>query len=220
MKRAVKALGVAASIGMFAVLVMGSNVTNTGSGHGCGKTWPLCNGKLIPQFTVSTFIEWSHRAVVGIESCLVLALAAGAWYLYRGRTEIRVLAPTMVGFLVLQSILGAGAAMYPEASAILALHFGVSLLSVASVFLAAVLLFEIDREQDDALRDRRLPGGLSRYIWGLAAFTYVAVYSGAYVRHTNADDACSGWPLCNGALLPALHGKVASVLLHRSLAGL
>lgn len=218
MKQAIKLLGLVATIGMFVVLVMGATVTNTGSEHGCGKSWPLCHGQLIPQFAVSTFIEFSHRAVVGVESVLIIALAVGALYLYTRRLEIRILAPVMVAFLFLQAGLGAWAVMEPQSSTVLALHFGVSLVAFASVLLTTVYLFEADGW--NALRDRPVPTSFRRYVWLLTAYSYVVVYSGAYVRHTNAEDACSGWPLCNGSLVPGLHGKVATAFGHRTGAAL
>jgi cytochrome c oxidase assembly protein subunit 15 len=48
MKRAAKWFAVAATVGMFIVLIMGTTVTNTGSSEGCGRSWPLCHGKFIP----------------------------------------------------------------------------------------------------------------------------------------------------------------------------
>jgi cytochrome c oxidase assembly protein subunit 15 len=157
--------------------------------------------------------------VVGVESVLILTLAVGALYLYRQRREIQILVPIMVAFLFLQAALGAWAVMYPQASVILALHFGVSLIAFASVFLTAVLLFEIDGTRGaDALRDRPVPQAFGRYVWALTAFTYVVVYSGALVRHINADDVCRGWPLCNGTVVPALQSKAGANLGHRGLA--
>src|SRR6516162_9055160 len=107
MKMAIRWLGVVAAAGMFAVLIMGSVVTNTGSQQGCGRNWPLCQSKFIPQMAVKTAIEFSHRAVVGVETVLILVLAAGALYFYRQRREFQVLVPIMVGFLFLQAGLGA-----------------------------------------------------------------------------------------------------------------
>lgn len=219
LKRVVRLLGVVTAIGMFIVLVMGSTVTNTGSEHGCGKSWPLCHGRLIPQFAVSTLIEWSHRAVVGVETVLILALAAGALWLYRDRLEVRILVPVMVLFLFLQAGLGAWAVMAPQLSAVLALHFGVSLIAFASVMLTAVMLYEIDGMGGfDQMRRIALPRRFVWYSWLLIGFTYIVVYSGAYVRHTNADDVCRGWPLCNGVALPAMASKASTNLGHRVLA--
>lgn len=213
--RWVRVLGVVTTLGMFVVLVMGATVTNTGSEHGCGRSWPLCHGQLIPQFAVSTFIEFSHRAVVGVEIILILALAAGALLLYHDRREMRILVPLMVAFLFLQAGLGAWAVMAPQLSAVLALHFGVSLIAFASVLLTTVSLFQAETPGQ---RQLPVPAGFRRYAWGLAAYSYIVVYVGAYVRHTNADDGCKGWPLCNGALIPHLAGATGAVFVHRIVA--
>lgn len=213
MKTVTKVLGVCATVGMFVVLISGANVTNTGSEHGCGRSWPLCNGQLIPQFAVSTAIEFVHRALVGVETTLILVLAAAALYLYGRRRDVQLLALLMVTFLFLQAGLGAWAVMSPQLSAVLALHFGVSLIDFASVLLMTAVVFEADGTE--ILRERPLPAWYARSAWGLTAYSYVVVYLGAYVRHTDADEACSGWPLCNGAVVPHLSGLVATAFIHR-----
>src|SRR5437773_11620383 len=91
-----RTLAAVTTLGMFLVVVMGATVTNTGSAEGCGRSWPLCNGRLIPEFAVTTAIEFSHRAVTGVESALIIALAVCAFAVYRRHLEIRVLAPLMV----------------------------------------------------------------------------------------------------------------------------
>src|SRR5579872_1985135 len=74
-RRGLRWLAAATCGGMLLVLVMGAAVTNTGSAEGCGRSWPLCNGQFVPEFTVSTAIEYSHRTVTAVESVLVVALA-------------------------------------------------------------------------------------------------------------------------------------------------
>ncbi|HZT96357.1 MAG TPA: heme A synthase [Chloroflexota bacterium] len=212
-----KPLAVLAAAGMWIVLIMGATVTNTGSQTGCGPSWPLCRGRFIPQFAVSTFIEFSHRTVVGIETIFILAFAIAAWQLYRNRVDMRLLIPVMVAFLFLQAGLGAWAVMSPQNPAVLALHFGVSLIAFASVLLAALLVFELDAPMDQA-RDRLPPKGLGPAVWGVTIFSYVVVYLGAYVRHIDADRACSGWPLCNGRVIPGFHGTVGTAFAHRAAA--
>jgi len=209
---------VVTACGMFLVLVMGSRVTNTGSAQGCGGSWPLCNGKFIPELAGQTLIEFSHRAVTGVESVLVFALALGTVLLYRRRREARVLVPLMIVFLLLQAALGGMAVMWPESPPILALHFGISLISFASVVLVAAFLLGL--RGGDAVRDRPASPRLRRWIWGTLAYTYVVAYLGAYVRHSGAMGACGGWPLCGGALVPALHGPVGAEFVHRAASGL
>jgi len=212
--RVIKPLSITSAVGMWIVLIMGATVTNTGSARGCADTWPLCRGQFIPQFAVSTAIEFSHRTVVAILSVLLIALAICVWLVFRDRFEIKLLSAVMVAFLFVQSGLGAWAVMSPQNPAVLALHFGVSLIAFASVLLVAVLVFEPD--QGEVLRNRPLPRYFSAYLWGITIFSFLDVYLGAYVRHRGADDACSGWPLCNGQIIPAISsGLVGPAFAHR-----
>src|SRR4030081_166433 len=127
-------LAAATTCGMFLVLVMGAAVTNTGSAEGCGRSWPLCNGQFVPEFTVATAIEYSHRAVTGVEGVLVVALTVAMLARWRADREVVVLAALMLGTLLLQAGLGAGAVLMPQSPFMLATHFGVSLIAFASTF--------------------------------------------------------------------------------------
>jgi len=213
MYQLVRRLGAVTTVGMFIVLLMGATVTNTGSAQGCGKSWPLCHGKFIPTFAVSTAIEFSHRAVTGIESILIIALAIGAWAQWGRRREIRWLVPLMLFFLFLQAALGALAVKYPTSPEVLALHFGISLTAFASVLLTTVFLYDV--RGAERLRNRPLTPGLRGFIWGSLAYLYVIVYLGAYVRHSNASLACTDWPLCQGKAFPGFGGDVGLVFIHR-----
>ena len=219
MRRAVQWVTGLATVGMFVVLLMGALVTSTGSGEGCGRSWPLCKGEIVPDFAYDTAREYGHRLVTGIEGLLILASAAGLWRYWRGRREVRVLVPMMLFFLLLQAGLGAWAVMSPQSDAVLALHFGISLVAFASVLLALLFVLGADR-QADAMRDRPIPGALRWGIWALIAYIYVVVYLGAYVRHAEATLACRDWPLCNGALVPDLGGPEGVVFAHRLAAAL
>src|SRR5262245_13468875 len=180
---------------MFVVLVMGAAVTNTGSAEGCGRSWPLCNGQFVPEFTVATAIEYSHRAVTGIEGVLVLALTLAMLLRWRRDREVQVLGLVMLGTLLLQAGLGAGAVLAPQSALVLATHFGVSLIAFASTGLSAVLVFE--RGAVEVTRTAA-PRRLRAWTLGVALYTLLVVYVGAYVRHAGVSLACQDWPLCNG----------------------
>src|SRR2546428_3776032 len=137
-----RGLAAVAALGMFVVLVMGATVTNTGSAEGCGRSWPLCNGQFVPEFTVATAIEYSHRAVTAAEGLLVVALTAVMLLLWRGERQPVVLALLMLGTLLLQAGLGSGAVLWPQSPLMLATHFGVSLVAFAATFLSAVVVLE------------------------------------------------------------------------------
>jgi heme a synthase len=199
---------------MLVVLVMGARVTTTGSAQGCGRQWPLCNGKVIPDFTIAAAIEFSHRAVTGVEGALIVALTAAVLALYWRQRPVRVLAPLMLGFLLLQAGLGAWAVVAPQAPAVLALHFGISLIALASTALTALYV----RRPDALLAAPAASRGLRLATWGSAAYLYLLVYTGAYVRHVGAAAACPSWPLC-GSGAPLGPGAVAANLVHRLAAG-
>ncbi len=210
MERAIKRLSIAATAGMFLVLIMGATVTNTGSGEGCGRSWPLCEGKLLPAIARAPLIEYSHRAVTGVEGFLIMAVAAGAWLYRRRYPGVKWMALVMVVSLFLQAGMGAWAVHSPQATGVLALHFGISLVAFASVFLTMRIL------HGASLRDERaVPMGFRRAAWGALVAAYVVAYLGAYVRHANADLACSTWPLCNGEVIPPLSGAVGAAFAHR-----
>ncbi len=206
-------LAAAATVGMLVVLMMGATVTNTGSQAGCGKSWPLCNGKFIPSMAVSTMIEFSHRFVTTIETVLILSLATVALIGWRHRKEMKILVPVMVFMLFLQAGLGAWAVMRPQSPEALASHFGVSLTAFASVLLTAAFIFEHDGYEE--MRDRPVPAAYRRFAFGVIVYIYLLVYLGAYVRHSNASMACLDWPLCNGQVFPGFSGPVGVAFGHR-----
>jgi len=212
---ALRWLAVLASAGMWLVLVMGAAVTNTGSAQGCGRSWPLCNGQFVPEFTIETAIEYSHRAVTGIEGLLIVALSAALLVLWRHEREIQVLVPLMLGSLLLQAGLGAAAVMMPQSPAVLASHFGISLVAFASTFLASVVVFERTGPEDRTIRVEPVSPGLRWAVLGVGAYVLVVVYLGAYMRHTGVSLACADWPLCNGQVVPPLDGPTGIAFAHR-----
>ncbi len=61
------------------VILVGATVRATGSGAGCGPSWPTCRGEVVPEFEGATAVEFSHRFVSGIALVLVFILVAWVW---------------------------------------------------------------------------------------------------------------------------------------------
>jgi cytochrome c oxidase assembly protein subunit 15 len=213
-ERHVRRLAIVTAVLMFVVYAMGTLVTTTQSGHGCGASWPLCDGRLVPPPNFSTVIEFSHRIVTFFVTFFVLGTAAGVLWYWRSRIELRILAPVMVLALFAEAGLGAALVLLPSSGLLLAIHFGASLILVSSVFLTAVIVNELGGW--DALRDRALPAeGYRWLVYGLMAFTYVVGYLGAFARATNQAPGCGDWPLCAGSVFPGFYGGVAINFAHR-----
>lgn len=191
-----KIIAVCSTIGMLCILLGGALVTKTDSGLGCGRNWPDCNGSLIPkEITAEVLIEFSHRAVTGIVSIFIVLLAVLCWRKLSHIREVKFLAGVSVFFLVAQALIGAAQVKWGQGDFILALHFGISLISFSSVFLLSLIVFEVDRKFD--AEHVKIRKKLRLHTIAIALYAYIAVYTGALVRHTEASLACLDWPLCH-----------------------
>ncbi|GIP31751.1 heme A synthase [Paenibacillus sp. J2TS4] len=202
------------SIGMFLVLLAGAIVTKTDSGRGCGDDWPLCNGKFIPAYTLESMIEYSHRMVTGIVGVLVLLTFLYTWRYLRQHQEALWYAGGTLLFTIIQAGMGAAAVKWPQQPAVMALHFGISLLAVASSMLLVVWCYRMNKERHK-LSSASIPKSIYPVAWGIWIYCYVVVYLGAFIRHMEAEGGCMGWPLCNGQLIPYLSGASGIVFAHR-----
>lgn len=196
LQQLLKIISVITSIVMLFVLIGGALVTKTESGLGCGRSWPLCNGELIPSpLTLETIIELSHRLVSGLAGILVILLSILSWKMIGHIRETKLLVFLSMFFLVLQALIGAAAVVWGQSDAVLALHFGISLISFASVLLLTLLIFEVDRKFD--AKKLSIGKTMSFHIFGIFIYSYIVVYTGAYVRHTGSSLACPNVPFCS-----------------------
>lgn len=206
-----KPLALITCIGMFIVLAAGVLVTRMDAGRGCGDDWPLCNGKFIPAYTLESMIEYSHRFVTGMEGILVLVTFIAILRHFGWKSEAFLYTAGTAFFTVLQAILGAMAVMWEQSSAVMALHFGISLLA----FTFALLTYLRIRRQEFPAGEEKSGAGFARLTWFITAYAYLVVYTGAYVKHTDSSGGCDGWPLCNGQWIPELSGAEGIAFAHR-----
>ncbi|KYG35213.1 COX15/CtaA family protein [Alkalihalobacillus trypoxylicola] len=214
MHRALKTYGIITSIGVLIVLLQGATVTKTESGEGCGKTWPLCFGEVIPTNpAIETIIEYSHRIVAALVGAMILILAMWSWKKLKHLREARIFCLAAFILIVFQGLLGAGAVVFGQSSAILALHFGISAMSLASVVILTILAFE-DHPTGRQIAPK-VTKGFKYYVFFVLAYCYAVIYTGAYVKHTGATYACDGFPTCNGMWFPGFSGIVGAHYFHR-----
>lgn len=90
------------------VILWGAAVRATGSGAGCGRHWPTCDGQLIPSFqSVARVIEYSHRVSSGVALLLVVALGLLAFRDAPRRGPVRKAALVANVFMFGEAVLGA-----------------------------------------------------------------------------------------------------------------
>lgn len=95
------------------VVLFGAYVRATGSGAGCGKHWPLCNGVMIPRpERIGTYIEFTHRLTSGLTLILVAALVIWAWRKYPKGSLMRWSSGGAMFFTITEALVGAGIVLY------------------------------------------------------------------------------------------------------------
>src|SRR5690242_12215518 len=144
MSKAYRRVAWAAAAACYALIVLGGVVRITGSGLGCGKHWPLCNGRLLPPLDLPTIIEYGHRLVAAAVTVLVVAFAVASARERReagvgkGETSVPGRAPyPALGLLVVQAALGATTVKLDLPPWTIILRLGTAMLLSAALLCAA-----------------------------------------------------------------------------------
>ncbi|MBZ0119534.1 MAG: COX15/CtaA family protein [Sandaracinaceae bacterium] len=189
------------------LLVVGGAVHATGSSLAC-PDWPLCHGEAMPRMVGGVAWEHSHRLLGGAVFLLASVLCVVA--LRGGDRTLRILAPIVLGLVVVQALLGAATVLMRISMPVSSLHLalGLGILGLSS----AIAMRASTRE-----RLRVAPGLRARVLFSLVV-TYLQAVLGGLVRHTGAGVACGDDPLlCLGVAWPEWSdGRLH--LAHRALA--
>jgi heme A synthase len=211
-----------AAIYTYLLVVFGGLVRITGSGLGCGDDWPKCNGVWIPEFTVETLIEYVHR-LLGVSIGLVLI--GLAWYAFRYRKHARFAGPgglaapayAVLALVVAQGLLGAVTVWLELPTAVIVIHFMTALIIMALLLTGAVRAGILGQGSESV--DASVAGRQARAASAAVVLAFIVITFGALTANTiGAPQACQGFPLCNGALLPAGVTEVHIHWTHRLLA--
>ncbi len=120
-----------------AVVLWGAYVRASGSGAGCGRHWPLCNGEVVPQpKSLATIIEATHRATSGLAVIAVLVLLVATLVgLPRGHRSRRG-AVYSTAFIFCEALIGAGLVLFELVAHDASLKRGLSMvLHLSNTFL-------------------------------------------------------------------------------------
>lgn len=214
------------TIQTFFVNTMGFLDAATGSAFGCGHEWLHCNGRVIPIIhSTQTFIEFYHRVGVPILTVLLLVTIISANILYRRWLEVPLFSALSIFFVLVEAFLGAMAVVHNEPPAVIATHFGVSLLAFSSSLLLTIYIRQAEKARIEwrstgSLRPLRARVSSRSYklsVWLLIPYIYIAMYVGAYISSSGVGDSFKGWPIpTESASLP--HHVLLLDWTHRSLA--
>jgi heme a synthase len=207
--RAAAALTAAAWV----LIVIGALVRAHGAGLSC-PDWPLCHGRVVPDFDARIALEWGHRLFAGTLGVGVLGVAA--LLLRRGELRARFGKSLALVFALLgtQIVLGGLTVLLGLAPWTVTAH-----LVTGNAF--ALSLAWLARDAFDAARETPRPRpslspASARLVWATAGLVALQVVLGGLVSSHYAGLACSTFPLCNGdSLAPAFTGPIGLQVLHR-----
>ena len=213
-------LVLATAVATFVLIVVGGVVRVSDSGLGCGPAgsgfhgWPFCNGDVVPGVNLHSIVEYTHRAVAGIVTVLIVSILVLAW---RRQREYLVPAAGLLGLVLAQAVLGGATVEGNLEEAYVAAHLGLAMLLLGG------LLYLYRSVSGAAVTD----GGPRLRVLAIAASVAVlcTIVAGGYMAGTQnygradyqlgdgAHHACGKeFPTCNGDFMP--FGKARLVDIH------
>ncbi len=212
----------------FGHIVFGAIVRITGSGMGCGEHWPRCQGYWFPPLDrADLIIEVSHRYFAATLTTAILVTLVVAW-LRRERPGVGgahgVLRP-----LVLAAVLVITAAVFGAVTVWLALankavivtHLAIAMSLLATLVVAVVRAggpprlekYALATSSPSSFERPSVPSiashwaaapSAARAAYAAAVLAFVTVVLGALTANIpGANTACTGFPLCDGGILPS-----------------
>jgi heme A synthase len=217
-------LVLATGLATFVLILVGGVVRVSDSGLGCGPGgsgfhgWPFCNGDVVPGLDINTIVEYTHRALAGIVSIMILALVVLAWRRHREYLGVSL---GLLLLIVAQAGLGGVTVEENLEEAYVAAHLGLAML------LLGVLLY-MWREVSHA---RHVEGGPRLRPLAVVATgaVFCTIVAGGYMAGTQnygradyqlgdgAHHACGKeFPTCNGEFMPFGEARLVDIhLTHR-----
>lgn len=126
------------------VVLGGAIVRATGSGDGCGQSWPVCSDRIFPANPgVETVIEFGHRLMSAAAIVGIIVLFLWGRRLYERGDLVRRGASAAVVLIVIESLIGASLVLFGWVGddASIARMLVVPLHLINTMFLIAALTF-------------------------------------------------------------------------------
>ncbi|MDP2694328.1 MAG: COX15/CtaA family protein [Gallionella sp.] len=199
-------LVVATLVLAFCAVVLSAYARLSDAGLGCAN-WPACyeenalKERQPPQADAPrghTSWQWKlHSQVVQLLGLLAIAVCGLAWKKRKALRQSPLLPTLLLGLMVFMAAFGILAFAYLPRPVIVSVHLagGVAML----MLLAWIALRQL--AQPAALDSGAAQRGLA---WLGIALLLVQIMLGGWVSSNFAALACTGFPLCNGALLPTM----------------
>lgn len=201
------------SVGVFFLIALGGSVRIMKAGLAC-PDWPLCFGRLIPDYHPQVYFEFVHRVAAGtIGLATVTAIVA----LFRSRqgNTLKALGGLALALLLFQVVMGALTVTRLLQSYIVLSHLllGTSFFSVL-LWIHLTLKARLNPKPVSSVGQRERQWLLPFAVFfGLMLFGQISL--GGLVASNFASLVCAGFPTCNGQWFPTFSGLIGLHVIHR-----
>ena len=196
-------------VALFILLVWGNIVAGLKAGLAC-PDWPLCHGKIIPEFRWDVYVEFIHRVLGAATSVLIISLAYKRLRTYSA--YFKVIPVVCVLLLLIQIVLGGMVVLLKLPVDLTTIHFA----NAITVFSLTFYMAFFDGKNSMPKFNISGPAGI---FFALSILIFIQAVLGAYVRHSSSGLACPDFPKCLGFWIPpSLMGSVLTHFSHRILA--
>lgn len=171
-------------------LILGNLVVATNAGDACGTDWPICNGKIIPDFTqYKVLIEYSHRVFTSLLGFVILLNFIVAWKRRHPKeSSVKVWALLTMILLLVQSLVGALNVVWGTPPGFTTIDVTISLfLLMSTVFLTTALQRTRIRSDEKARAENSRYRILITPAFLAFSLFFLEIIVGAFFKHSGAS---------------------------------
>lgn len=213
------------------LMALGAGVRAKKAGLTC-PDWPLCFGKVIPDFHPGVYFEFIHRSYAGLVAILFFGCLIFAWrsrdeYVRKVRSLLFVAAFVLIG----QIVMGGLTVLKLVEIEVVTSHLALATLFFGCIYWSYLSLKDSDPSRSDSRSmfgsgsmDPTSGAGLRSPLFKflisiLPVLVFCQLLLGGLVASSYAGSVCVDWPTCNGQWIPMpFEGPIKLQVLHRFMA--
>ena len=203
----------------FDLMILGSIVRTMSAGLTC-PDWPLCFGKIIPEYHFGVYLEFLHRVIAGLIALIYLVFFFQVLK-KPGFKKIRFFSVIGLLLLIAQIIMGGLTVLKLLAATIVTFH-----LALGTAFLFILFLMKKFLQKNSFSHGKSFPTPsllrekpvflFFKTLLGFSVFfVFVQIVLGGLTASTYSGAVCIDFPTCNGEYFPELKGPIGIQMLHR-----
>lgn len=226
-KQTLRRLLILTALALYVLIVVSGLVRITGSEIGC-PGWPLCQGGIIPT-QAGAWLELFHRLLTLVVGTLIIIVAQVSWKQRHTETDPWVWRPPLFAavLLAVQALMGTITLWVGMPWLFVVLTVGIQTILLACMLIPIVSLSVENlgslkpEKQTHPIKPKELEQARTYrlLVMSTAFLSWLLILVGGTVAGTSSGIACTGFPDCNGEIIPTTGGLPVFIhMTHRTIA--